>query len=122
MDPAVSFLLPGVLGCEAEGPGSAASGPPRIAGLPPRLVAASGNGVMNLVLGTYGIGTHLVECGFAVPFLLSVFSGRSCVVFLRSSEIAVSGVGQDLSSPTGGGFACSDVSANWAVEPGGLFC
>jgi hypothetical protein len=65
---------------------------------------------MNFVLGTYGIGTHLVECSFVVPFLLSGFSGRSCVVFFLSSEIAVSGVGQDSASPTGGGFECSDVS------------
>lgn len=107
MDPAASFLPPGVLGCDAEATGSAASGPPRIAGLPPRLVAASGSGVMNLVLGTYGIGTHLVECGFGGPFLLSGFSGRSCVAFFRSSERAVSGVGQDSASPTGGGFECS---------------
>jgi hypothetical protein len=110
IDPADSFLPLGVLGCEADAPASAASGPPRIAGLPPRLVAASGSGVMNFVLGTYGTGTHLVECGFTVPFLCSDFSGRSCVDFFRSSEMAVSGVGQDSASPTGGGIECSVVS------------
>lgn len=58
MDPGASFLLlAGATGGFGPArPGS--SGPPLIAGLPPRLVAASGNGVLNFALGTYGTGTH----------------------------------------------------------------